>query len=109
MVAARSSGDRSLADASLIGLEVLGQGRFGRVYLSRLEDGQLCAVKVVANISATRGEIECMKAVGGHEGAEGVVNLFYHSGRSVDASMVLLVLQYCNGGDLLENQFSGNS
>ena len=105
---ARSSPPRdgALADTSLIGLQVLGQGRFGRVYLSRLQDGQLCAVKVVGNTSATRGEIECMKAVSGHDG---VVHLFNHSPGNVDATMMLLTLQYCNGGDLLGKQFFANA
>jgi len=47
-----------------------------------------------------------MKAVGGHDG---VVKLFHHSHGNVDATAVLLVLEYCNGGNLLGQLFSGNA
>ena len=93
----------ALADTSLSGLPVLGQGRFGRVYLSKLETGQPCAVKVVATPAAL-AEIECMQAVGNHRG---VVQLLDHHHGDLDASLMLLMLEYCDGGSLSGKCFRG--
>ena len=79
----------AMADTSLAGLRVLGQGRYGRVYLSQMDKGQFCAVKAVANTAAARAEIECMQAVAGHPG---VVRLFKYDAGNLDAGMKWIVL-----------------
>ena len=93
--------DSVLASAS--SWPVLGQGRFGRVYLARLAGGQQCAVKVVASTPAAKGEVQCMLALGRHPG---LVQLVHHFIGDLE---VHLILEYCDCGSLSGKALAGNT
>ena len=78
----------------------LGKGAYGDVYLVEDETGQQLALKLIATKMIEDyldGEIECMKSMN----SPNIIKLY---DVNYDESYIYLVLEYCDGGDLINYQ-----